>query len=377
MTAFVVIFNVAITAVIAAILLAMPSIVRPTLPLGVSVPTERSNDPVVRASVRLYRWSIAAAWVVCAVLGIAGASSFPAVAAVAMPLCFVGLSFAAYVVVRRRIVKAKREGGWYVGKPTRLVADASPRETGHPPIGWLLASLAVVCATVALGVAVYPSLPAVIATHWTAAGRVDATAQKSVWSVFGLPLLGGVISVGLYAISWATRFSPARTAASDTPEQAAARANAQRHLATTGLGILSLALALGFGVTSAASWLAPSTPPVMLAALGVTLLLTIVAVLAIVVAYVRNIGRANGRKQPSGSARVGSPAGVEAPDDDRYWKLGAIYVNSDDPATFVPKRFGVGWTVNLGSAGGIAFAVITVLVVAGSIVAAVIGGASR
>lgn len=33
-------------------------------------------------------------------------------------------------------------------------------------------------------------------------------------------------------------------------------------------------------------------------------------------------------------------------DDDQYWKLGQFYVNKNDPAIFVEKRFGVGWTNN-------------------------------
>lgn len=32
--------------------------------------------------------------------------------------------------------------------------------------------------------------------------------------------------------------------------------------------------------------------------------------------------------------------------DDRYWKLGISYFNPDDPAVFLTKRFGVGWTFN-------------------------------
>jgi len=29
-----------------------------------------------------------------------------------------------------------------------------------------------------------------------------------------------------------------------------------------------------------------------------------------------------------------------------YWKLGFIYFNSDNPKMFVPKRIGIGWTLN-------------------------------
>jgi uncharacterized membrane protein len=35
-------------------------------------------------------------------------------------------------------------------------------------------------------------------------------------------------------------------------------------------------------------------------------------------------------------------------DEDHYWKLGQIYFNLGDPALFVEKRFGIGWTVNFG-----------------------------
>lgn len=380
MTTFAIVFTIAVITVIAALLLAMPSIVRPTLPLGVSVPTQRASDPAVRSAVRLYRWCIVAAWLICGIVAVTGTLIAPAIVVAVVPLLFVVLSFASYATVRRRILAAKRNGGWYEGTPTRLVADASPRHPGHPPVGWLLASLVVVCAVVALGITVYASLPDTIPVHWSGAGQVDRTAPKSLWSVFTLPFVAGALAVGLYGLSWLTRVTGVRRAASDTPQQAAVRADAQRDLASTGLGVISLALAIGLGVTSAATWLAPSSAGVQFAAIGITLLLTLGAVIMIVVRYARATARANSTSMtpvPAGGAGAGALANaahpsVEAPDDDRYWKLGAVYVNRDDPATFVPKRFGVGWTINLGSAGGIALGVITVVVVVGSIVIAMV-----
>jgi uncharacterized membrane protein len=35
-------------------------------------------------------------------------------------------------------------------------------------------------------------------------------------------------------------------------------------------------------------------------------------------------------------------------DDDRYWYGGVFYGNPDDPDLFVPKRSGLGWTMNFG-----------------------------
>jgi uncharacterized membrane protein len=34
--------------------------------------------------------------------------------------------------------------------------------------------------------------------------------------------------------------------------------------------------------------------------------------------------------------------------DDHHWKLGAFYYNPEDPALFLVKRFGIGWTLNFG-----------------------------
>jgi uncharacterized membrane protein len=34
--------------------------------------------------------------------------------------------------------------------------------------------------------------------------------------------------------------------------------------------------------------------------------------------------------------------------NDNYWKIGVFYVNSEDPALFVSKRTGIGWTLNFG-----------------------------
>lgn len=39
-------------------------------------------------------------------------------------------------------------------------------------------------------------------------------------------------------------------------------------------------------------------------------------------------------------------------EEDRYWYGGFFYNNPDDPAVFVPKRFGLGWTVNFGHPRG-------------------------
>ena len=37
------------------------------------------------------------------------------------------------------------------------------------------------------------------------------------------------------------------------------------------------------------------------------------------------------------------------PTPENCWKAGIFYVNHEDPALFVPKRFGIGYTLNFGN----------------------------
>jgi uncharacterized membrane protein len=67
------------------------------------------------------------------------------------------------------------------------------------------------------------------------------------------------------------------------------------------------------------------------------------------------------------AAERAAHATVDAPDDDRFWKAGILYLNRDDPALFVQRRFGVGWTVNIGRPAGVVIMIVVALVVIGII----------
>ena len=68
-------------------------------------------------------------------------------------------------------------------------------------------------------------------------------------------------------------------------------------------------------------------------------------------------------------------------DDDQYWSGGFLYTNPDDPAMFVPKRFGLGWTLNFGHPRAKLFLItmlvlLLVLVLVPPLVVALLGGGS-
>jgi uncharacterized membrane protein len=81
--------------------------------------------------------------------------------------------------------------------------------------------------------------------------------------------------------------------------------------------------------------------PVLLLICGVL----IAVVLALVLPIPRSRTKARARAD-----RGPTPAMYR--DDDRYWYGGFFYNNPDDPEPFVPKRYGMGWTVNFGHPAG-------------------------
>lgn len=54
-------------------------------------------------------------------------------------------------------------------------------------------------------------------------------------------------------------------------------------------------------------------------------------------------------------------------DDERHWIWGSLYYNPDDPSLFIEKRYGIGWTLNIGHPAGKVITVLTIILILGSI----------
>jgi uncharacterized membrane protein len=75
-------------------------------------------------------------------------------------------------------------------------------------------------------------------------------------------------------------------------------------------------------------------------------LLPVVAGLLLIVVVALRMGQGGFRL--SGDSQRGGAKATTDRDDDRLWKAGLFYVNRNDPAVVVGRRFGVGWTLNWG-----------------------------
>jgi len=227
------------------------------------------------------------------------------------------------------------------------------------------------------GAARFPALPDRVPVHWNGAGVADGFAAKSVWSVFGVLIIGFAIAVGLYALAVTVhRFPQAVAAGAGSGAGAGAGAGggagadasaggasagagaagsaAARHGVAAGrlIGRLLVVIALNLSVLTVLGWY-PSVPSW---AIAVVVWAGTALMVAVVVVFIVRSARAGAfASQPSrGGAGSGATGDADAA---RRWRGGVFYVDREDPAVFVPKRLGVGWTVNFGSPVGIAIGV--------------------
>jgi uncharacterized membrane protein len=185
------------------------------------------------------------------------------------------------------------------------------------PWSWLLPAVVVIVATVVVGALRYPDLPARIPAHFSLGGNADRWVRTSVVSAFFLVWTQILVTAVLAACAALTVRAPGESGARAVDWSARS------------LLIMAACLDLGFFLLAWRTWSGADT-------LGAG---TAVGAAAAFLAGVAAVGVAV-------VATARDRRGASAPDGD-HWH-GFVYVNRDDPAVMVPKRHGIGWTLNFG-----------------------------
>ena len=255
------------------------------------------------------------------------------VAAATIPLI---ASFALMLHYRKKVKAIKREEGWRA-ETDEAVALIGFEEAPVPPsLAWNVVYVPIVLITLALGLALYPSTPDLVPTHIDFAGNVNQWTPKGP-ALIAFPLLVEVFMAACFIFShWMTIRSkkdvdPARPAISAYAYGAFARAECILLLVSGSVLTAVLGIVMILMMTETLSML-------------VTMVLIIVATLVFVgamIAFSVVYGQSGSRLVK----RLEENGGIIA-DNDEHWKAGIFYWNKDDASLILPKRFGVGWTMN-------------------------------
>ena len=323
------------------------------VPLG-----ERENEPL-----KGYMRSYARVMVVCVALCLAalaivlatgalnldsdqGATGFSLAITAAM-LVPVVVSFGLMLHYRKLVQEVKAQRGW-AATAGQSAAYVSPEEFPKPiSVAWNLLYIPLIALLAGAAFALYDRFPAQIPMNVGFNGTVTRVVEKTPGTVLFPVLLAAFI--GLIMVACHVGIVHSKKAID--PAAPASSALAYGRFAR----LQSIILVAGGLLLSAASgvcFLLSSLEVISLNAAAIILIVvTFVFVIGIAVISVM-LGQSGARviAQPAGASgrQTGSSSGAMMRDDDKYWPLGVFYFNREEPSVFVPKRFGVGWTINLG-----------------------------
>ena len=247
----------------------------------------------------------------------------------------------------------KKTEKWTEGQSERKVVDLHFRDQLKllPSIYFIIPMLITLGLGI-LGLSLYDTLANQIPTHWGPSGKADAFAEKSWGSVSALPIMTLLLQGMMLFFNGAMKQSGAKIQVRHK-KRSREQQLAFRKYSSWLLFVVTITVTLLMGYLQ----LTIIYPETMSASvtLGFTLGFLVV-ILGAVLYYTVKVGQ-SGTRIPVAEQDV-SPDDVIDMDDDQYWKFGLFYVNKNDPSILVEKRFGIGWTVNMGHKGSWIFLVL-------------------
>ena len=346
------VFLVAIIFLSGALLAATPWFMKKGECFAVTIPESAQADERFLAFRKRYAAAVLAVTLICAValgavsnvaLGKMGSAAdsdslnaILAAAIVATATIPLIASFALMLHYRKKVKAIKREEGWKAERDEAVALIGFEEAPAPPSLAWNVVYVPIVLITLALGLALYPSTPDLVPTHIDFAGNVNQWTPKGP-ALIAFPLLFEVFMAACFIFShWMTIRSkkdvdPARPAISAYAYGAFARAECI--LLLVGGSVLTAVL----GIVMILMMAEILSMLVTIALIIVATLILVGATIAISVVYGQSGSRLVKRLDASGDIIA---------DNDEHWKAGIFYWNKDDASLILPKRFGVGWTMN-------------------------------
>ncbi|MDR1713307.1 MAG: DUF5808 domain-containing protein [Coriobacteriales bacterium] len=322
----------------------VPYVTRKTELFGVSIPSEQTRLPQLMRERAIYRNQLLVGGAVLVILSLLliwrTDPSSPWMIGIWLSAACIYLlaAFLLYLPRHRALQRIKQEQGW--DAPTQksvVIADTTPysKDTIHP--AWNLLYLPVLALWSLAMWWLWPTLPDMVPTHYNAAGEADAWTPKGpslIWVQLAIYLFMAIIMIGCYFIIRHSRRQNDAAKPLETLEQE------KRFRRLNSIFVLVVGLLTLIFIEAMFLYMMVGGPNATLLWASVIAYLAIVAVGVVLLMVF--VGQGGSRLRSRAQQQVSQ---VNY-DDDRFWKLGLFYCNRDDPALFVEKRFGIGWTSN-------------------------------
>ncbi len=271
---------------------------------------------------------------------------------------YIAIDFVLYIVLYFRVRKFKENSNWEITKT--VMATLTTQKDKKRPLNplWFLSYVLIIVATAIIGFIRYPSLPDQIPMHYNMVGQVDRYAAKSIGNILLLPIIQIIMAAIFIGVYYSIMLAKRQSSGGDT-EEGFRKNHSFRIITSKLMFLIGLATILLFSIIEFSilgligtgfSFIAP--------------IVFLVVVFVVIIFLVIKVGQGGSRIGGNKSSKTAVDNKCAA-DDDNHWILGGIYNNKDDPSIFVEKRFGLGFTINVGNPVGRIILIVTFALICG------------
>jgi len=342
MTSNILLFLIAMMIPIFIPLIFIPFWTRKTESFGVSIPEEAYHRPDIKKMRQKYAWTNAIlAIIITAVFWFTAAGrdeNFTAVLFSILIFAFIAASFAVYLIFHKQMKELKNNNQNWTRKPQLVTIDTGFRnqKLAHSNY-WFIIPFLISILSIVITLTNYQLIPDRYPMQYNFSGEVTTWANKSYRTVLLMPIMQVYLTLLFLFLN--TIISKAKQQVSAANPEESIRQNIvfrKRWSLFTiimGTGLITIfmlhQLSLMYQINHQLLMIAP-----LVFTIGI-----------VVVSIILSITTGQGGSRIA--VKTGGENGtVIDRDDDRYWKLGMFYFNKNDPAIFLEKRFGIGWTNN-------------------------------
>lgn len=322
-----------------------PYVTRKTELFGVTIPADKTNLPELMALRAAYRNQMLVVGAVLIIASIALAILLGPESPLSMTLymvlvfAYILLGFLLYLPKYFKMRTIEQDYGWNIPvQPVVAVADTKPAASDVISSFWLLLFPLIILLSLAGLALIWPQLPAAVATHFGTDGAPDSFTPKGPRLILLVLLpqvfMALVISLVYFIVRSARRQTDAANPKLSRFQDSRYRRAISIFLVAVGaFSLLFIGSIQLFTMNAQGDIL-----PFLMTTMVIYLLVVLAGTFYLMFAVGQGGSRLRAPKEPSVDAMNVN--------DDRRWILGQFYYNPEDPAVFVEKRFGVGYTSN-------------------------------
>ncbi len=321
----------------------IPYWTRKTESFGVSIPEAVYNQPKLKQLRRQYAWCMCIiSAVIFAVFLMASANAAGQADRISqlfasLIIAYIIVNFLIYLFFHLKMKKIKKQADWTEMKKQMVMIDTEFRNKKLIySNAWFIVPFIIAIGNMLFLLNNYEQMPQKIPMQYNFSGEVTNYAEKSLRTVLIFPILQIYLTLLFLFVN--TIIAKAKQQISAENPERSIKQNIIFRRRWSAFTIFS-----GTAVVSIFSFAGLS----MVYPINPTLLTTVPFVVAIGI-LIGSIVLSLLTGQGGSRLKLSSGKNGEMinRDDDRYWKLGQFYFNKQDPAIFIEKRFGIGWTNN-------------------------------